>query len=131
MPIAIFLPIEIMLFLLLYVKRRWRKTHFIQFDFPFHSIPQNSTSHSSSSEIDEGPAAKLARFTDDLIAESHQRKAINANQSKRKFYESTDENPTDDDDVRENSYFVIRKENKIYRLNGITASFSHICADTL
>lgn len=70
--------------------------------FFFLFISQNSTSHSSSSEIDEGPAAKLARFTNDLIAENHQRIAIHANQSKRKFYESTDENPTDDDDdVRE------------------------------
>lgn len=59
---------------------------------------QNSASHSSSSEVDEGPAAKLARFTNDLIAENHQRKAINTNQSKRKLlYESTDGNASDDD----------------------------------
>lgn len=58
---------------------------------------QNSASHSSSSEVDEGPAAKLARFTNDLIAENHQRISINTNISKRKFYESTDENPSDDD----------------------------------
>lgn len=48
--------------------------------------------------MDEGPAAKLARFTNDLIAENHQRKAINTNQSKRKLlYESTDGNASDDD----------------------------------
>lgn len=110
---------------ILYVKRRWIEKisfHWFWFSvFYFRSIPQNSTSHSSSSEIDEGPAAKLARFTNDLIAENHQRIAINANQSKRKFYESTDENPTDDDDVREicTLYFAIRKEKN--QLNSITA----------
>lgn len=99
MTIAIFLRLEKSCCFILYVSNEEKITHFIDFDFFAHfSIPQNSTSHSSSSEIDEGPAAKLARFTNDLIAESHQRIAINANQSKRKFYESTDENPTDDDD---------------------------------
>lgn len=60
---------------------------------------QNSTSHSSSSEIDEGPAAKLARFTNDLIAENHQRKSLNSNQSKRKPIEaaSIPTNLSDDD----------------------------------
>ena len=100
------------------------------FDF-FISIPQNSTSHSSSSEIDEGPAAKLARFTNDLIAESHQRIAITANQSKRKFYESTDENPTDDDDddddVREILYLKEEDEEKKtikYHYNSILHTFT-------
>ncbi|XP_031626681.1 uncharacterized protein LOC116342976 [Contarinia nasturtii] len=67
---------------------------------------QNSASQSSSSEVDEGPAAKLARFTNDLIAENHQRRSINPNQSKRKFYELTDEQASDDDDdCRFPSYF--------------------------
>lgn len=58
---------------------------------------QNSASHSSSSEVDEGPAAKLARFTNDLIAENCQRRSINTNQSKRKLYDLSDGNASDDD----------------------------------
>lgn len=65
--------------------------------FGFHILFQNSAEHSSSSEVDEGPAAKLARFTNDLIAENHQRISINTNQSKRKFYELSDDNASDDD----------------------------------
>lgn len=45
---------------------------------------QTSPSQSSSSEADEGPAAKLARFTNDLIAENNQRKTITTNQQKKK-----------------------------------------------
>lgn len=57
---------------------------------------QNSASQSSSSEIDEGPAAKLARFTSELIAENNQRKTI-TNQTKKKQYEHSNANQSDDE----------------------------------
>lgn len=97
------------------------------FIFLFASISQNSTSHSSSSEIDEGPAAKLARFTNDLIAENHQRIAITANHSKRKFYESTDENPTDEDDVRENCILLFESgKQRETKKKSIKWHFTHL-----
>lgn len=73
--------------------RSFLLTHF---SLPFFLFTiQNSTSQSSSSEVDEGPAAKLARFTNDLIAENHQRKTLIS--TKRKLYDSSDCNLTDDD----------------------------------
>lgn len=60
------------------------------------SVSQNSASQSSSSEIDEGPAAKLARFTSELIAETNQRKTI-TNQTKKKQYEKPNANQSDDE----------------------------------
>lgn len=62
----------------------------------FASVLQNSASQSSSSEIDEGPAAKLARFTSELIAENNQRKTI-TNQTKKKQYEKPSANQSDDE----------------------------------
>lgn len=44
------------------------KINFVQIDFQFHSNFQASTSQSSS-ENDDGPVAKLAKYTDELTNE--------------------------------------------------------------
>lgn len=59
-------------------------------------LQANSQSQSSSSEIDEGPAAKLARFNDDLSAELFIRKA-HAKLSKKEQFANSNEFRSDDD----------------------------------